>query len=191
MNTKLLLIIAFSYFYGFFEIAMSLRQRLRRKKEILLSGDRGSLWVLISLTAVGYVLAFNFAARLPGRIYHWNLFFAMGSVMVILGLVLRIAAIQTLRQHFTYTVTQVEQHELIRTGLYSRIRHPGYLGQILVFTGTALALSNYLSLLGMVIPVMIGYLNRIGVEEKFMERSLGEKYLDYQKKTKKLLPGIF
>ena len=191
MNTKLLIIIAFSYLYGFFEISMSIRQRLGRKKEIVNKGDKGSIWILIGLTAVGYFLAFNFASHKMGRIYHWDALFIAGAIVVITGLIIRIVSIQTLKQHFTYTVTRIQGHELIQSGLYKHIRHPGYLGQILIFTGTALALSNYLSVLSMIIPMLLGYLNRIRVEEKFLTGQLGEKYLDYQTRTKKLIPGIF
>ena len=41
----------------------------------------------------------------------------------------------TLRQYFTYSVAKVEDHKLIETGLYKNIRHPGYLGQLLIFLG--------------------------------------------------------
>jgi protein-S-isoprenylcysteine O-methyltransferase Ste14 len=43
----------------------------------------------------------------------------------------------------------------------------------------------------MIIPVLAGYLNRINVEEKFMVEQMGQKYLDYQKRTKRLIPMIY
>ena len=97
----------------------------------------------------------------------------------------------TLKSHFTYTVTKIENHELIETGLYKYIRHPGYLGQLLIFTGIAVSLSNWLSILLMIIPVLAGFLYRIKVEEKFMIRQLGEQYKEYQKRTKKIIPAIY
>jgi protein-S-isoprenylcysteine O-methyltransferase Ste14 len=37
----------------------------------------------------------------------------------------------------------------------------------------------------------LGYLNRIIVEEKFMIEQMGQKYIDYQKRTKRLIPLIY
>jgi protein-S-isoprenylcysteine O-methyltransferase Ste14 len=96
-----------------------------------------------------------------------------------------------LKKQFTYTVTKIENHDLIATGLYKNIRHPGYLGQLIIFIGISTCLSNWLSILLMIIPVLLGYLHRINIEEKFMVEQMGQKYLDYQKRTKKLIPTIY
>ena len=191
MNIKLLIIIAFSYLYGFFEIFMSWRQRLKLKSTIANKGDKGSIWILMLLIGIGYFLAFSFGTTKIGRIYHWDALFLTGATTVIIGLTIRIISILTLKQHFTYTVTELENHELIETGLYKNIRHPGYLGQLLIFTGTAISLSNWLSVVFMMIPVLIAYINRISVEESFMIKQIGQKYIDYQKRTKKLIPAIY
>jgi protein-S-isoprenylcysteine O-methyltransferase Ste14 len=102
-----------------------------------------------------------------------------------------VTSILKLRKQFTYTITKIENHELVETGLYKIIRHPGYLGQLIIFLGTSVCLSNWLSVLLMIIPVLAGYLNRINVEEKFMVEQLGQKYLDYRKRTKRLIPAVY
>jgi protein-S-isoprenylcysteine O-methyltransferase Ste14 len=189
MNTKLILIISFSILYGIFEIFMSRRQKNQR--EISSAGDKGSIWLITISISLGYWLSFIMASTKIGRIYHWNTFFITGSILVIIGLIIRIVSILTLKQQFTYTVTKIENHELIETGLYKNIRHPGYLGQLIIFLGISTCLSNWLSILLMIIPVLFGYLNRIKVEEKFMVKQMGQKYIDYQKRTKRLLPMIY
>jgi protein-S-isoprenylcysteine O-methyltransferase Ste14 len=88
-------------------------------------------------------------------------------------------------------VVKLENHELIETGLYKSIRHPGYLGQLIIFLGTSICLSNWASMIIMIILVLVGYLNRINVEEKFMSKELGQKYVDYQTRTKRLIPMIY
>lgn len=191
MDAKVIIIIAFSYIYGFFELFMGLRQRVKRDKDIVQSGDKASIWILIIFIAIGYFLSFRIGMTKIGRIYHWNTFFAIGALLTIVGLVIRIKSILTLRQHFTYTVTKIEHHELIETGLYKTIRHPGYLGQLLIFTGVATAMSNWLSIVLMMIPVLIGFVYRIRVEEQFMMLQMGQKYIDYQKRTKRLIPWIY
>lgn len=189
MEIKLSLIIGFSFLYGFFEIFMNVRQR--SKNAVTNLSDKGSLWLLYSLITVGYFFSFSVGATKIGRIYYWNTFFAIGVVLIITGLIIRIHAIKTLKQYFTYSVAKVENHKLVETGLYKSIRHPGYLGQLLIFVGISTSLSNGLSILLMIIPISIGYIYRIRVEENFMIEQLGEEYLNYQKRTKKLIPMIY
>jgi protein-S-isoprenylcysteine O-methyltransferase Ste14 len=189
MYIKLILTIAFSILYGIFEIFMSRRQQ--GKRSISESGDKGSIWLLVFSISLGYWLSFIVGSTRTGRIYHWNTFFMIGATLAIFGLVIRIASILTLNKQFTYTVTRIEDHELIERGLYKRIRHPGYLGQLIIFLGISATLSNWLSILLMIIPVLLGYLNRISVEEKFMAKQMGQKYLDYKRRTKRLIPGVY
>lgn len=191
MDVKLKMIIYFSFLYGFFEIFMSVRQRLKRKQEIIKSGDKSSIWILFILIGIGYFLSFKIGFTTIGKIYHWNIFFALGATFSLAGLIIRIISILTLKQYFTYTVTKIDNHELVDTGLYKYIRHPGYLGQLIIFFGISVAFSNWASMMCMIIPVLFGFLNRIRVEEKFMITQIGQKYLNYQKRTKKLIPLIY
>ena len=189
MNTKVVIIIVFSILYGLFELFMSRRQK--DKREISTSGDKGSILMLTGSITLGYWLSFIVAATKTGRIYNWDTFFVIGSVVVLAGLIIRVTSILQLKQQFTYTVTKLANHELIETGLYKKIRHPGYLGQLIIFLGIAFCLSNWLSILLMIISVSVGYLNRMNVEEKFMVEQMGQTYLDYQKRTKRLIPAIY
>lgn len=189
MDPKIMIIIAVSYLYGFFEVFMNLRQR--NKSKVATSGDKSSLWWLYGLITVGYALSFLIGATKMGRIYDWNTFFAIGMAMAVLGFVIRIHSILTLKQYFTYSVAQVENHKIIETGLYKFIRHPGYLGQLIIFLGISISISNWLSILALMIPVTLGYLYRINVEERFMLKQLGDDYLNYQERTKRIIPMIY
>jgi protein-S-isoprenylcysteine O-methyltransferase Ste14 len=168
---------------------MNLRQR--SKNNVATSKDKGSLWWLYGLITVGYVLSFAIGATKIGRIYAWNTFFAIGMALFVIGLLIRIYSILTLKQYFTYSVAKVENHKIIETGLYKFIRHPGYLGQLIIFIGISASISNWLSMLLMMIPVLLGYLYRIKVEEKFMTAQFGEDYKNYQERTKRIIPMIY
>ena len=189
MDVKIIILIAVSYLYGFFELFMNLRQR--RKSKVTTSRDQGSLRLLYGLITVGYALSFLIGATKIGRIYDWDIFFAIGMVLVAIGFIIRIHSILTLRKYFTYSVAKIENHKIIETGLYKFIRHPGYLGQLIIFFGISTAISNWLSILLMMIPVTIGFLYRIRVEERFMLDQLGDDYLNYQKRTMRLIPMIY
>lgn len=189
MDLKIIIIIAVSYLYGFFEVFMNLRQRSKSKGTT--SRDKGSLWLLYGLITVGYALSFAIGATKIGRIYPWNTFFATGMVLFAIGFMIRIYSILTLKQYFTYSVEKVEDHKIISTGLYRFIRHPGYLGQLIIFIGISASISNWLSILLMMIPVTLGYLYRIKVEEKFMADQLSEDYQKYQERTKRIIPMLY
>ncbi|MGE5409374.1 MAG: methyltransferase family protein [Clostridiales bacterium] len=178
-----------AYLYGIFEYYISFRQR--KEIKVVSKGDKGSLWVLFISITIGYLLSFSVAATRIGRIYHWNILFVLGILIIIIGLIILIISIKTLRQYFTYSVTKAENHKIIEKGFYKFIRHPGYLGQLLIFTGISISLSNWLAVILMLLSTLIGYLNRIRVEEKFLIEQIGIKYSDYQMRTKKLIPKIY
>jgi protein-S-isoprenylcysteine O-methyltransferase Ste14 len=189
MDARIIIIIAFSYLYASFEAFMNFRQR--GKATVTAAGYKGSIWLLIGAISVGYALSFAVGATKIGRMPYWDTLFAVGAALVVIGLSIRIQAILTLKQQFTYSVAKVENQTLIETGLYKIIRHPGYLGQLLIFLGISIALSNWLSILLMMIPVAVGYLYRIKVEESFLVSQLGAAYLDYQKRTRSIIPMIY
>lgn len=189
MDLKIITIIAVSYAYGFFEVFLNLRQR--SKSKVTTSNDKGSLWWLYGLITVGYALSFAIGATKIGRIYPWNTFFAIGMALFVVGFIIRMYSILTLNRYFTYSVAKVENHKIIDTGLYKFIRHPGYLGQLIIFMGISISISNGLSILLMMTPVTLGYLYRIKVEEKFMTDQLGEDYQHYQDRTKRIIPLLY
>jgi protein-S-isoprenylcysteine O-methyltransferase Ste14 len=189
MDPKIFVIITVSYLYGFFEVFLNLRQR--RKNKTTTTSDKGSLWLLYGLITLGYALSFAIGATKIGRMYYWDTFFAIGMALVVIGFIIRMYSILTLNQYFTYSVAKVENHKIISTGLYKFIRHPGYLGQLIIFMGISISISNWISILLMMIPVTLGYLYRIRVEEKFMADQFGEGYQHYQDRTRRIIPLIY
>lgn len=168
---------------------MNLGQKKRSK--VASSGDKSSLWLLYCLITVGYAMSFSIGATKMGRIYLWNTFFGIGMVLVVAGLMIRVHSILTLKQFFTYSVAKVEDQKIIENGLYKFIRHPGYLGQWVIFIGISISTSNWLSVLAMLIPITIGYIYRIQVEERFMAEQMGADYLNYQVRTKRIIPRLY
>jgi protein-S-isoprenylcysteine O-methyltransferase Ste14 len=43
----------------------------------------------------------------------------------------------------------------------------------------------------MIIPIAIGYIYRMRIEERFMTEQMGEDYLNYKNRTKRLIPMIY
>ena len=71
------------------------------------------------------------------------------------------------------------------------MRHPSYTGSLLAFLGFALSLGNWLSVLVIMFPITAIFLYRINVEERVLTSALGDSYVSYSRRTKRLLPLIY
>lgn len=79
--------------------------------------------------------------------------------------------------------------EVINSGVFGIVRHPIYLGSILIFLSfTILSLSIIALIIWFVIVIFYYYLCRY--EEKLLIEKLGEKYRDYMKEVPMLIPRI-
>jgi protein-S-isoprenylcysteine O-methyltransferase Ste14 len=125
-------------------------------------------------------------------LYHASIWFPiMGICLLMLGLWIRLTAINQLKRYFTINVAIRDDHRLIRDGLYRYIRHPAYAGGILSFIGCGLCYGNILSFLIIAVPYVLLILNRIKLEEVVLAGKFGSDYIEMQKKTKKLIPFIY
>jgi len=115
----------------------------------------------------------------------------VGIIVIWAGLVLRFWAVQTLGDFFRTTVMIQEGHRVIKSGPYRYIRHPSYTGLLLTTIGVAIGMGNWIGLILMVAIVFIALQKRIILEEKVLQKSLGEEYQSYIKNTKKLIPFIY
>ena len=111
--------------------------------------------------------------------------------VMLFGLGLRVWAAVTLGGYYTRTLMTTKDHRVVTTGPYSRIRHPAYLGVILLWSGFGVLSGNLI--IAFIFPIMfvVVYLYRISIEEKMLVRELGEDYTQYQRKTRKLIPAVY
>lgn len=154
--------------------------------------DRGSLWWLMFFLWVGIALAIylaysgvgSFAAvAVPVQV--------VGFAVMALGVGIRFLAIHQLGKLHMPVVAIQSDHPLMDRGLYSRVRHPSYLGAIIALSGFGLALGNGLSALVVLVAALISYSYRIHVEEAALVQGLGDRYVEYRRRTKRIVPGIY
>jgi protein-S-isoprenylcysteine O-methyltransferase Ste14 len=174
-----------------FEIGLLGRDAVRGKGGT--AQDRSTRWLIAAAWITGYLLARTVAAQVgPGSsllIGHWSR--PAGLSVFWLGLALRVWAVVTLGAAFRTTVEVDAGQRVVQRGPYRVVRHPSYTGMTLISAGVGLALGNWLSLAIIVLLPLIATLRRIAVEEATLRQVLGEDYVAYSQRTKRLIPFVW
>lgn len=112
-----------------------------------------------------------------------------GSLLAAAGIVVRVCGHLQLNGAFSQYVEKRPGQRLVQSGMYTKIRHPMYVGSIFLFIGMPLVVAAkwawVLSAVG-----MVGIIFRIRKEETFLAREL-VGYREYMRNTWRLLPYVF
>jgi protein-S-isoprenylcysteine O-methyltransferase Ste14 len=113
----------------------------------------------------------------------------VGDVLVGMGVGVTILVI--IQNSYADTAVRVQDSQtVISTGLYGLVRHPMYVGNILLMVGIPLALGSYWALV-MVIPAVSLLAVRIFDEERMLGRELAG-YREYTQKVRyRVVPYIW
>ena len=96
-----------------------------------------------------------------------------------------------LGRNWSVTLEVREQHALVTTGVYSRVRHPMYSAFWLWALAQALLLPNWIAGPAGLIGFGTLFFLRVGREEALMIETFGEEYRRYMARTSRILPGIY
>jgi protein-S-isoprenylcysteine O-methyltransferase Ste14 len=153
--------------------------------------DRGSTAVIVLAAWVGMFSAFA-VAGMPLFVVHrgQKVWFVLGLVILLSGSAIRRHCWSVLGQYFTGNVRTVVDQPLIQNGVYRWVRHPSYTGGMLMYLGTGLALTNWLSVVLVTVPALAAYIYRVRVEEQALLASLGQPYEEYMRRTKRFVPFV-
>ncbi|MDR3574987.1 MAG: isoprenylcysteine carboxylmethyltransferase family protein [Anaerolineaceae bacterium] len=112
-----------------------------------------------------------------------------GDILVALGLYFVFLVFK--ENSYTSAVIEVgAEQKIISTGPYAYVRHPMYIGALVMLLGVPPALGSWWGLLS-IIPMALTITMRLLDEEKFLLKNL-PGYADYQNKVKyRLLPFIW
>jgi len=165
---------------------------ITRSRSVGPSKDRGSVFLLwtvcLSTIALGVLAANRLRAwALPNP----GLCFIASLGLFALGIAIRAYSIIYLGRLFTPDVAIATDHQLIDSGPFRFIRHPTYAGLLMIVLGVGLSFANVASLLIVFVPIFVCVLWRIRIEEQALVQALGEPYVAYVRRTKRLIPLIY
>ncbi|MBZ0321136.1 MAG: isoprenylcysteine carboxylmethyltransferase family protein [Anaerolineae bacterium] len=114
----------------------------------------------------------------------------LGLLIYPLGFLIMNWSEYSLGKQFSVQVTIQEGHQLITNGPYRMLRHPRYLGIILMNLGLALTFAAWVGL-GIVAVLMGVLLWRIHDEEILMQQEFGAEWDAYAKTSWQLIPYLY
>jgi len=139
---------------------------------------------------IGLLVAMWDFIQLQKAIWTLGLLNGVGLAVFVGGTVLRQGGKRTLGRSYSYGLRTLKDQKLIQHGVYRHIRHPITLAAIIYTPAIPLVLSSlygFLVMLG-IVPL---FLYRIGIEEKMLIEKFGPEYIQYMKRTKRLIPFIY
>lgn len=168
------------------EVLYRLKGGIKSKEDGITSNLIGSAMLgnMVMLPLLGYL-------KWGAIAWHATAISALGLAITTLGVFLRYWAILTLGRFFTSAVMVLPEHQVVQTGPFRLIRHPGYTGVLLFGLGIALAFANPLAAVWFLGTQGPALLFRIKVEESVLGEALGEAYQTYRRRTWKLLPYVY
>jgi protein-S-isoprenylcysteine O-methyltransferase Ste14 len=154
--------------------------------------DRGNRWIFLPVTLLSLLLAW-LPPYLDGRDL-WTLpqpiIPYIGLILYVLGSVLRLAAVFALGRRFSGLVAIQQGHRLKTDGLYRFIRHPSYVGMLVLTIGFVLVFRCWIGLF-IVAGFLVILLARIKSEEALLASTFGEEYEAYRRRTWRLIPWVY
>jgi len=147
------------------------------------------LYVLVGMTFI--VILASISYYYSFGLFNYNLGYIIGFILFIIGLILQGVAEATLGKYYLPSIGTIEGHKIIKNGIYKYIRHPGYLGEIIIFFGLGFVTYSLLGILGAFIVSLMVYAGEVIPEEKYMLEKFGKEYEEYMKETFRFIPYIF
>jgi protein-S-isoprenylcysteine O-methyltransferase len=171
-----------------FEIWVFSRDRGKPSRDSHGSG----VWVVLSL-AIGITLGLNMPKIAPRFDIsgHFAVYFSIGIVLTWAGILFRFWSIQTLGGLFSTRLVIQERHELITAGPYKYLRNPSYTGALITLLGFGFGIGNWLSIVVLLFPALVGYAWRVRAEDSMLQRAFGQSYEEYKKRTWALIPLVW
>lgn len=163
-----------------------------RAKGEMLKEEHGdwSFWLITAgMVAAFYLPPFEYLftlAILPNTVWIQ----VAGLLVIFIGAFLFIWARRVLGHFYSGHVSVIEGQPLVQHGPYRIIRHPAYMGYLLISLGISLgfsSLSGFASILFIMLPSVM---YRLRVEDRLLAEHFGETWKEYCKRVPALIPKL-
>lgn len=111
----------------------------------------------------------------------------IGGAIAVLGTVVFICSVLTMRDSWRAGVSETDKTELITVGIYQISRNPAFLGFDLVYIGIVLMFFNWILFAISAFAILMFHLQIVNVEENFLLSAFGNEYLSYQSTVNRYL----
>jgi protein-S-isoprenylcysteine O-methyltransferase Ste14 len=175
----------------FVMIERSLRKTANSKTLQRGNNDRGSTLLIGSAFGAGLLLPLVINIVGVGLFPIDPVEGLLALAVMMIGIGLRVWAAKTLGRYYTRTLLTTTEQRVVKVGPYTRIRHPGYLGDILLWSAFGVLSSNLIIVFLFQVMFAAVYLYRIRVEERMLVQELGDEYIQYRRGTYKLVPFVY
>jgi protein-S-isoprenylcysteine O-methyltransferase Ste14 len=179
---------------GWFIIRYPHDRRARRTPKLLRRGRARELVLMtISGTGLGVLPALYVFAGVPAFTDYtfrpWQGW--LGAAVFAAGLWLFYRTHKDLGRNWSVTLEVRDQHTLVTSGVYRRVRHPMYSAFWLWAVAQALLLPNWIAGPAGLVGFGTLFFLRVGREEALMIETFGDEYRRYMARTARVLPGIY
>lgn len=149
--------------------------------------------MIVSSFGLGYIPAvWIFTDFLDGFDYNQNIILTIiGAVLLLISLRLFRLTHKALGKMWSHSLDLREDHKLVTSGIYEKVRHPMYTAFWVWAIGAAFLLPNWVAGFSGLIGFGILFFLRVGQEEEMMKAEFGEEYEAYIKRTDKVFPKIY
>lgn len=153
----------------------------------------GEKFLRIAVSLAAFILLYDNDPRfgvLNRRFLPWHLWiFVLGAALTWAGVAFAIWARLHIGRYWSASVALKTDHELVRTGPYSRIRHPIYTGMLLAIAGTALAIGRYRGIVAFAV-ILAGFAWKSKREEALLAGQFGAAFDEHRRRTGFFLPRL-
>ena len=114
----------------------------------------------------------------------------VGLVVLAAGAALRVWPMIALGERFASVAAIQKGHALQTSGIYGWVRHPSYVGILLMDVGFACVFRSTIAVA--LLPIVFWmFKRRMDVEESLLVAEFGEEYRGYMGRTSRLMPGVY
>lgn len=169
---------------------MALQEELEKQGNILFK-YRGILPVIILIVGLGVFAYSKYSAEpLSNNFVTRNIvFIAIG--ISIFGQIIRAYAVGYTPKNTSGRNTEDQLADTVnKTGIYSTVRHPLYVGNFFMWLGISVLTLNIWFIVAFILFYMIYYERIMFAEEQFLRKKFGEIYLNWAAETPAFIPSF-